>query len=261
MTPLPPGKKRRYKSLTVDRIDLVDRGANFDRASGDGSHIMLVKRDNSAPITQEPPIMAEPTAAEVTKRIADLEALVAKQATDNAAAVAKAVADATAAAEAKAAVEKAAADARATALEADVAKAKADAAVEVEKREIAAAVTKASELSLVLKADTDGPLLYRISKSVVAEDKARLDEILLSANEAIRVGKLFAEAGRAPAARADAGGNPEQVLYAKAEELRKADTKLSENDSIVKARELYPDLRRSYDDWKSAQINPTAARA
>jgi hypothetical protein len=33
MTPLPPGKKRRYKSLTVDRVDLVDRGANFDSAT------------------------------------------------------------------------------------------------------------------------------------------------------------------------------------------------------------------------------------
>lgn len=39
----------RLKNLTVDRVDLVDIGANLDKRTGDGAHIMLYKRaDQSA---------------------------------------------------------------------------------------------------------------------------------------------------------------------------------------------------------------------
>lgn len=47
----------RLKGLTVDRVDLVDIGANLDRRTGDGAHIMLYKRAHESalpptPITQ-----------------------------------------------------------------------------------------------------------------------------------------------------------------------------------------------------------------
>ena len=39
-----PGILRR---LRIKRVSLVDSGANFDEATGDGAHIMLYKRDVS----------------------------------------------------------------------------------------------------------------------------------------------------------------------------------------------------------------------
>lgn len=33
-----------YKALTIERIDLVDRGASFDPATGEGAHVTIVKR-------------------------------------------------------------------------------------------------------------------------------------------------------------------------------------------------------------------------
>lgn len=250
-------KIRRYKSLTVDRVDLVDRGANFDRTTGDGSHILLVKRDTTE-THQEPPTMPTDNQIDVNKAIADA---LAKQAADTDAKIAKAVADATATAKAEAAAEREAIEKRAADLEAEVKKAQAATEAEVEKREIASIVAKAAELNLVLKAETDGPLLYRVSKALVKEDAERLNEILRSANEAIRVGKLFAEVGRSGLPPVgDAAGNPEQQLLAKAEELKAANPKLSQADAVMEARAQYPDLRRKYDDWKSTQINPVAAR-
>jgi hypothetical protein len=47
----------RLKGLTVDRVDLVDIGANLDRRTGDGAHIMLYKRapqEAPAPIAETP---------------------------------------------------------------------------------------------------------------------------------------------------------------------------------------------------------------
>lgn len=40
-----PGEPRGiYKALTIERIDLVDRGASFDPTSGEGAHVTIVKR-------------------------------------------------------------------------------------------------------------------------------------------------------------------------------------------------------------------------
>jgi hypothetical protein len=301
MKPLPPGKKRRYKSLTVDRVDVVDRGANFDRATGDGSHILLVKRDGQgeeqpsllkqdimcpscdyrlstgygdrgatlpnycpecgAKITlratggtakqAQEPTMPAATETDVTKRIADLEALVAKQAADNAAAIEKARTDAKAEAEAeKAALAKRAEDAEKVAAAAsDLAKA------EVERREIADAAAVAKSYEAVGMTADDGALVYRLAKALTKEDNERVHTLLKAAAEQIRVGKLFAAQGRpGEPAVADANGNPEQVLYAKAAALRQADPTLSEVDSVDKACQLYPAERNAYQAWKKSQI-------
>lgn len=252
---MPEGKKRRrYKSLTVDRVDLVDRGANYDRSTGDGSHILLVKRDS----TEEPNM---PAATAETVAVADVQKMIDAALTKQAetqkaerdaaieAAVAKAKTDATAAAKAESEAETKALNERLT-------KAETERAAEVEKRETAEVtdVVK-SWSSLSLAVETDGPLFYRIGKVATAEDNKRLREILAAANEQVRVGKLFSEAGRPGAApSADATGNPEQQLYAKAEEIRKADPKLSEADAITAARERHPELRQKYDAWKADQV-------
>lgn len=290
-------KRRRYLKLEVDRVDLVDRGANFDRESGDGSHILLVKRDPNAGTTEkqdlscpscgyslplgygangtklpnycpecgakltlrasnpskQEPIM--PAAAEnqndVTKRIADLEALVAKQAADNAAAIEAAVAKAKAEADAeKAALTKRVEDAeKATKAADDLAKA------EVERREVAEATAVAKSFAGVGVTEADGPMFYRLSKVATKEDNERLHAILAAAAEQIRVGKLFAASGRPGEPKSgDANGNPEEVILAKAAELRKANPKLSEADSIDEACKLFPAERAAYTAYKRQQI-------
>ena len=44
----------KLKGLVVDRVDLVDIGANLDKRTGDGAHIMLFKRATDAPVTHSP---------------------------------------------------------------------------------------------------------------------------------------------------------------------------------------------------------------
>lgn len=292
------GKKRRYKLLDVNRVDLVDRGANYDRATNDGSHIMLLKRapdetqkqdlvcpscdyrlsmgygDRGATIpnycpdcgaklalrgsgskTKQEQIMANETPnADVTKRLADLEALVAKQAAEQASAIEKAVAAAKAEAEAKSAAEKVELQTR---LDASDAVLKA----ERETREIAetTSVVKASYPLVLMKAE-DGGLLYRIRKGLAKEDAARIEEVFASAQEIARTSKLFAEVGKGGVPPADPNGNPEAAFMAKVAALREADPKLSEVDATVRARELYPVERMAYDRYKRDLVNPTAAR-
>jgi hypothetical protein len=54
--------------LEVTRVDLVDRGANFDKASGDGAHILLWKRDGG--IATEPEETMTPNMQEqITKAV------------------------------------------------------------------------------------------------------------------------------------------------------------------------------------------------
>jgi hypothetical protein len=250
MTP-PKGKKRRYKALDVNRVDLVDRGANFDRATNDGSHILLVKRaPQTEQLHQEPdmPAATETNTDAVTKRIADLEALVAKQASDSAAAIEKARADA----EAKAETEKAAIQKRLDDAE-EVIKA------ERETREVSEATSVVkSAYDLVLKAE-DGGLLYRIRKALPKEDVTRIEEVLASAQEVARTSKVFSEVGRSGEPKTETG-DAEAAFMAKVATLREADTKLSEPDAIVRARELFPAERVAYDRYKRDQVNPTARR-
>lgn len=52
--------RRRYKELMVDRVDLVDKGANFDAHTGDGAHIMLFKRDDTAKVALKCPACGDP---------------------------------------------------------------------------------------------------------------------------------------------------------------------------------------------------------
>lgn len=289
--PAATGKRRRYKSLEVDRVDLVDRGANFDRATGDGSHILLMKRDGtptekqsmdcpscekplpmgygdrgmtmpnycpecgaklslkaSSTSKQEPTMPAAAEQIDVNKAIADA---LAKQAAETDAKIAKAVADAKAEAAKEAeALKKRAEDAEATA------KAAKDAAqAEVEKREQGENVAIAKGYANLGFTDTDGPLFYRLSKAVVADDYKRLREIFDALTKQVETSKLFEAAGRAgERPLSNVAGTAEQQLYAKADELRKADPTLSQADAVTKATELYPDLRRAHQAEMAAKI-------
>jgi hypothetical protein len=47
---------QRLHNLKVTRIDLVDRGANFDTRTGEGAHVMIFKRaagDDGIPLEPE----------------------------------------------------------------------------------------------------------------------------------------------------------------------------------------------------------------
>lgn len=293
-------KRRVYESLLVDRVDLVDRGANFDRATGDGSHILLTKRADErtekqdlkcpscghrlmtgwseggttipnycpecgakmalkATTKQEQPPMSaklELTAEDLNKQITD--------AVNKALALAEETRKADVAKAEKAAAEKAAADAKAKAdveksdlekrlekAEADAKAAKDAATAEIEKRETAECVKKAeSYATLALKADADGALFYRLQKALPEADVARVHEILAAADEAARVGKVFGEKGTGTPK--PVAGSAEEQLYAKADELRKADATLSREAAIAKACDLYPDVRRAYNAERAA---------
>jgi len=43
----------KLKDLRITRVDLVDKGANLDRSSGLGSHVMICKRADAEPPSHE----------------------------------------------------------------------------------------------------------------------------------------------------------------------------------------------------------------
>ena len=62
----------KLKNLTINRVDLVDLGANLDPETGEGAHIMLFKaaddfRWASRPPEAEPQLLAETYVATVEK--------------------------------------------------------------------------------------------------------------------------------------------------------------------------------------------------
>lgn len=59
---------KRFVKLTVDRVDVVDRGANYDPETNDGSHILIMKRD-TMPETQTNKSGAAAFFADVLKRL------------------------------------------------------------------------------------------------------------------------------------------------------------------------------------------------
>ncbi len=66
----------------------------------------------------------------------------------------------------------------------------------------------------------------------------RFDEVKKAADEAIRVGRVFGEFGTTKAV----AGSPQAALEAKADELRKADPKLTKDQAYTKAFADNPDL-------------------
>jgi hypothetical protein len=49
----------RFKKLTVTRVDAVDKGANYDRKTGDGSHIMIYKAAGASSKPGDPDVTSD----------------------------------------------------------------------------------------------------------------------------------------------------------------------------------------------------------
>lgn len=87
-----------------------------------------------------------------------------------------------------------------------------------------------------------GPVLKELA-SKAPEEYKKLEGVLKAANEVIEKGALFAEFGRS----AQTGGNSAlDKLNAKAEEIRKADPKLSRQQAFARAVDENPDLYLQY---------------
>lgn len=133
-------------------------------------------------------------------------------------------------------VQKMVAEARASALaaEQEVAKLR-DAA------EMSEAIAKAKDLKFGDPAQV-GPLLLRIAKGKSTDDDAKIVETLFKqAGASINTSELFKSKG-------DGGGDadPESILKAKAEEIRKADSAMTPEQAYAKALEQHPELYNAY---------------
>ena len=84
------------------------------------------------------------------------------------------------------------------------------------------------------------PILSKIEKALKDDEWEKLAETLKAADAAIAEGDLFKEIGRGESP--DAGGSNLAKLNAKAEELRKADPKLTSEQAFAKALKENPAL-------------------
>lgn len=106
------------------------------------------------------------------------------------------------------------------------------------------AIAKAKAMGFAAKeADEIGPLLARVAKGATTEADAKALETLLKAMQAQTVtGALFKAAGT-PAA---VDGDPDAILKAKAEDIRKAKPALTFEQAYAEAVEANPDVYNAY---------------
>lgn len=241
-----------------DRVDLVDNGAN------QGAHIVLYKRDFEEENVKKTEGGKKMDVIEILKSLPEDQQAILKADIDSKDAAVAAANDAMAMAKAEVEALKKAADEK----EAEVKKA-AEAVTEdiwkgvnpaikerVEKAEAAVAEAiaktaaaeetiakadffkKAEELNaLPTKPEEFGEVLRKIS-TAAPEQYTKLTEVLKSANEIIKSGKAFDEAGTAQT------GTPNGVdaIEKRAEEIMKSEPTLTKEQAFVKAMELNPKL-------------------
>lgn len=106
-------------------------------------------------------------------------------------------------------------------------------------------VAKAEELtgSLPTTGADLGPVLKEANEKLDKASYERLEELLKAANAGIESGELFKEQG---AGGAQPAGDAFEEATRKAEEIRKADPKLSDAEALQKALESDPDLQQRY---------------
>lgn len=100
----------------------------------------------------------------------------------------------------------------------------------------------AREYSHIAKAEELGPVLRALDEKLEKADAERLHQWLRAADERIEKGALFAEFGRN-------GATPSSAVVkveAKAEEIRKADPKLTKEQAFARALEANPELYVEY---------------
>jgi hypothetical protein len=107
-------------------------------------------------------------------------------------------------------------------------------------------IAKAEDYTaLSVDASKFGPILKSASEKLDKADYEEFERILKAANEAVEQSELFKEQG---AAGVSEGGDATKELTAKAEEIRKAEPKLSQPEALDKAMRDNPDLQQRYLD-------------
>lgn len=100
--------------------------------------------------------------------------------------------------------------------------------------------------ALVIKADEFGPVLKEAAEKLSKEAYDAIESVLKAADEQIAKGELFKEHGRGGDAQATSGGS--DALVAKAAELRKSDSSLTEGQAMERAIAENPELARQHLD-------------
>lgn len=220
----------KLKELKVNRVDLVDVGANIDRESGEGAHIKLWKRDDGPPAADdqtEYDILKHAVSTAISEMEEEDEEIVdddeepsplldsEPDADDEGSPLLTKGADAPVAPEATVnndtavaqpsdiqkrleELEKRAseAEARASKAEADAAAAQSVAKVERDARilkDIGDEIKKFANLTITAE---DAPFFKRAQETLTAEDYAKFMGLLTSANEQVAKSGLFTEVGR-----------------------------------------------------------------
>lgn len=264
------------QNLDVEWVSLVDRAAVRDSENPtEPMRLLLWKREHPNP-PQEGRMTAEETTAALAKAQEDLkkaedraDAAEAKatKADEQIEALTKSVDELKKATSSdpeparldkselaepvRAALEKAEADARAHAERAEKAEKDAKEAGDIAKAEREERLTKEfvakaeSYKALPVKKDEFGPVLKEASEKLSKESYEALETVLKAADAQVAATDLFKEQGRG------GDGKPSDALgeaQAKAAELRKADSSLSEAEAMRKAFAENPELAARYQD-------------
>lgn len=144
----------------------------------------------------------------------------------------------------RARIEKAEADAAAAQRRADEAIAKAQEERDARLSKEFVAKAESDYGNLAVKAEEFGPILKEASEKLSKEAYEALEGVLKASDEQIAKGKLFEEAGSAGGAPAPDGAYAE--AQGKAEDIRKAEPKLTKEQAIAKAFEADPALQTRY---------------
>lgn len=111
-----------------------------------------------------------------------------------------------------------------------------------EEKETAEAITKAKSLNFG-KAEEIGPLLLRVSKgTTTVADAETLERLFKAAGDQGKVSHLFRSVGSDTAVE----GDPEVLMKAKAEEIRKANAGMTFEQAYSKAVDENPSLYNAY---------------
>jgi hypothetical protein len=243
-----------------DRVDLVDKGANLDLTTNDGSHVMLFKRETPTEKNEMPdPVKKEAEQENKSPTVEELQAQLAtekKRAEEAEAALAKSAEKKedkqvpTDPVEFLKSAPKEVADLFKS-IQSDLATAKADAQeskniakAEREKRKLVE-FTKSAEQSLShLEGDaaTKGKLLLDLSEKLSQDEFKSVSEMLVAADKKVEKSSLFSEVGRGGGAVTTA----EERIQAIAKSFQEKDSKLTPEQAQTKALMENPEL---YDDY------------
>jgi hypothetical protein len=283
-----PQPKRIIRKMELDRVDLVTLGANHDLHSNDGAHILLMKRapdmndtqkveidggmmakamsafmkslgfesktpeETPTPVvkTEKQPMADALTMEAVQKMITDATTPLTKSLETATAALTKAQTENTELAKRVTDAEKRATDAEKIATdESLLAKSEREARVMAEHVSVAKSFKR---LPVDAAVDKDAGLFKRVSEKLDKADAERVMSLLKAADKQLESASLFSTLGSG--ARPGVNGSAEAEIFAKADEMVKADSKLSRGEAIQAVTKADPELRDRYRLEKMASI-------